>query len=216
MLRASQRGLKHFSDFYRDETIAKEDLFDYIDGRLHSPDYRRYFDNLSKELPRIPRIKTAADFWAFSKAGRALAHWHLHYETVAMYAGVEIDSGSVKLKDSDYRVEKMRYGKNGKEKDLSTLQYNAKVTVTGIPLASYGYVINGKPERPNHGALLVALHAHLPQRRPDDKRRALRRSRCYQPPGTNARRSFCRRSTLLHILFGAMPVGYCALRFCKL
>ena len=31
---------------------------------------------------------------------------HLHYETVAMHAGVEIDSGIVKLKDSAYRVEK--------------------------------------------------------------------------------------------------------------
>ena len=26
--------------------------------------------------------RETADFWAFSKAGRALAEWHLHYETV--------------------------------------------------------------------------------------------------------------------------------------
>jgi len=39
----------------------------------------------------------------------------------------------------------MRYGKIGKEKDLTTVHFNAKITVTGIPLAAYDYVINGKP-----------------------------------------------------------------------
>gem|GEM_PF-998007 len=64
-------GLKHFSDFYPGEAIAKEDLFYFVYGLLHSPDYRRrYGDNLSKELPRIPRTKSAADFWAFIKVRR--------------------------------------------------------------------------------------------------------------------------------------------------
>ncbi|MBU1412107.1 hypothetical protein KKC22_11375, partial [Myxococcota bacterium] len=50
------------------------------------PDYRaRYADNLSKELPRIPCVKSAADFWAFSRAGRALADLHINYETVEPY-----------------------------------------------------------------------------------------------------------------------------------
>ena len=39
----------------------------------------------------------------------------------------------------------MRYGKNGKEKDLTTLIYNSKITVTGIPPEAYEYVVNGKP-----------------------------------------------------------------------
>jgi hypothetical protein len=54
--------------------------------RGDSPDYReRYADNLSKELPRIPCVKKAADFWAFSKAGRDLAELHIGYEKVDMY-----------------------------------------------------------------------------------------------------------------------------------
>ena len=58
------------------ESLTKEDLFYYIYGLLHSPDYRsRYADNLGKELPRIPAVKTFGDFRAFSKAGRELAHW---------------------------------------------------------------------------------------------------------------------------------------------
>ena len=35
-------------------------------------------------------LKTAADFWAFSKAGRALAELHVNYETVPMYSGANI------------------------------------------------------------------------------------------------------------------------------
>jgi predicted helicase len=81
-------GLAHFQRAYPGESITKEDLFYYIYGLLHSADYRsRYADNLGKELPRIPAVKTFADFMAFSKAGRELAHWHLDYETVACYPG---------------------------------------------------------------------------------------------------------------------------------
>ena len=57
-----------------------------------------------------------------------------------MYAGAKI-LGEM----NDCRVEKMRYGKSGKDKDLTTLHYNDKITVTGIPLEAYEYVVNGKP-----------------------------------------------------------------------
>ena len=80
-------GLDYFQAAYPAEEISKEDLFYYIYGLLHSEDYRqKYADNLSTELPRIPRVKSAADFWSFSKAGRSLADLHLNYETVPMYA----------------------------------------------------------------------------------------------------------------------------------
>ena len=154
-------GLAHFLTAYPGETISKEDLFYYVYGLLHSPGYReRYADNLSKELPRIPCVKTAADFWAFSKAGRDLAELHLNYETVAPYP-VKIDSGCRgtacrALTDADYRVEKMKYGAltptlsqgewgTARSKDLTTLHYNGRITLTGIPLAAYDYIVNGKP-----------------------------------------------------------------------
>lgn len=141
----TDEGLAHFQSAYLGEQISKEDVFYYVYGLLHSPDYReRYADNLSKELPRIPRVKTAADFWAFSKAGRKLAELHLNYETVDKYP-LQVQGGAVLLTDADYRVEKMKYGKNGKDKDLTTLHYNSKITLTGIPLAAYDYIVNGKP-----------------------------------------------------------------------
>lgn len=141
----TDQGLAHFRSAYPNAQISKEDLFYYVYGLLHSPDYReRYADNLSKELPRIPRVKTATDFWGFSQAGRQLADLHLNYETVEPYP-LAIESNSTVLSNADYSVEKMRYGKNGKDKDLSTLHYNAKITLTGIPLEAYEYVVNGKP-----------------------------------------------------------------------
>ncbi|MEX7048481.1 DEAD/DEAH box helicase [Pseudomonas aeruginosa] len=54
-------GLAHFQSAYPGESLSKEDLFYYVYGILHSPDYReRFADNLSKELPRIPAVKKAA------------------------------------------------------------------------------------------------------------------------------------------------------------
>ena len=38
----------------------------------------------------------------------------------------------------------MKYGKNGAEKDLSTIHYNTHLTVRDIPLEAYDYPVNGK------------------------------------------------------------------------
>ncbi len=133
-------GLAHFQSAYPGEQVSKEDLFYYVYGILHSPDYReRYADNLSKELPRIPAVKKGDDFWAFSKAGRALAELHLNYETVEPYP-LTIESKGV-LTNADYRVEKMKFAKKG---DKTTVIYNHRITLKGIPEVAWGYVVNGK------------------------------------------------------------------------
>ena len=133
-------GLAHFNAAYPNEKVTKEDVFYYVYGLLHSPDYQaRYADNLSKELPRIPHVKTAADFWAFSQAGRALADWHLNYETTQPYPLTIEAKGS--LADADYRVEKMKFAKKG---DKTTVIYNGTITIKDIPDAAWEYVVNGK------------------------------------------------------------------------
>ncbi len=144
----SDQGLSHFNKFYPNESITKEDLFYYIYGLLNSPDYReRYADNLSKQLPRIPAVKKAKDFWTFSQSGRDLAELHLNYETVDPYA-VTFKDGSLfmdDLKPEDYRVKKMKFAGKAKNKDKSTVIYNDKITMQDIPLEAYDYVVNGKP-----------------------------------------------------------------------
>lgn len=135
----TDEGLEYFQKAYPTESISKEDVFYYIYGLLHSPDYRaRYADNLAKELPRIPPVKEARDFWLFVKAGRDLADLHLNYETAAMYPAT-VDGAT---DEANYRVEKMRYGKG---KDKSVIHYNGSITVRNIPLEAYDYVVNGKP-----------------------------------------------------------------------
>ena len=143
-------GLAHFQAAYPGEAIGKKDLFYYVYGLLHSEDYRaRFADNLSKQLPRIPATKKAADFWAFSEAGRALAGLHVNYDLVEPYP-VTIAQGDLRLAmigdpAAFYRVEKMKFGGKRPAQDKGTVIYNANITITGIPLEAYDYVVNGKP-----------------------------------------------------------------------
>ena len=144
-------GLQHFLRAYPGETITKEDLFYYIYGLLHSVDYRtRYADNLTKELPRIPAVKSAADFWAFAKAGRALGDLHVGYESVKPYpVEFKLAKPREEFAVADYRVTQMKFAKGdsnagGEKYDKTTVIYNPLITLTGIPLEAYDYIVNGK------------------------------------------------------------------------
>ena len=155
----TDEALAHFKTAYPSEDFTKEDMFYYIYGLLHSEEYReKYADNLSKQLPRIPCVKSAVDFWAFSKAGRELAELHLNYETVPMYQNVLFKGGLKLLGDQisgavgeDFYVEKMKFGKKMDEEtgkkvdDKTTVIYNSQFTLTNIPEEAYDYVVNGKP-----------------------------------------------------------------------
>ncbi len=143
-------GLSHFQSTYPNEVITKDDLFYYVYGLLHSEDYRtRYADNLSKQLPRIPAVKTAADFWAFVEMGRKLGDLHCDYETAEPYP-VAFARGDTSLAPpadpvSFYRVAQMKFAGKRPNLDKTTIIYNANITITGIPLDAYDYVVNGKP-----------------------------------------------------------------------
>lgn len=134
------------------QKVTKEDIFYYVYGFLHCPAYRETFANdLKKMLPRLPLVEKAEDFWTFSHAGRELADLHLGYEQVSPSKEVMVDWHNMLpgIADADtpetlYRVEQMRFGKNGKDKDKSIIEYNPYITLRGIPLRAYDYVVNGK------------------------------------------------------------------------
>lgn len=131
--------LTDFQNTYTDRTLTKEDIFYYIYGILHSPEYKtRFAADLKKMLPRIPY---AEDFWAFSKAGRELAYWHLNYETIEPYPLNEYQD-LLYLDEKEYRVEKMIFGKRNKDKTM--IIYNSHINLSDIPLEAYDYIVNGK------------------------------------------------------------------------
>jgi len=124
------------------KNVTKEDIFYYVYGFLHSPEYRKLFTNdLKKMLPRLPLVEDVKDFWAFSKAGRELAELHINYETVPAYLTPTLSKGEGEKPEDYYRVEKMRFPKKG-QKD--TILVNSKITISNIPAKAYEYVVNGK------------------------------------------------------------------------
>ena len=166
--------LKEVRKRYSSKSITKEDIFYYVYGLLHSEDYRKAFEaDLKKSLPRIPIVESAADFKAFSKAGRDLAELHLNYENVKPCKEVEIcpckqhytqmenqyfvsEDLSAFEDESVYdffAVQKMTFGKkegvdkNGKAKkvdDKSVIIYNENIRLENIPEKAYEYIVNGK------------------------------------------------------------------------
>lgn len=134
-------SLTEFRKQYADDTITKEDIFWYVYGILHSPEYRkRFVADLKKMLPRIP---FAADFWIFSKAGRKLGEWHLNYENVEPYPLTE-EAGLLLMENNHYRVTKMTFGKTNGKPDKSMIVFNQHLTLHDIPLEAYEYIVNGK------------------------------------------------------------------------
>lgn len=117
--------------------VTKDDIFFYVYGILHSPNYREQFQgDLKKMLPRIPKV---SDFQAFSDAGRRLSELHLGYETAEPYPLHEKSSVN-----AGYRVEKMKYARTGRVADKSTIIFNSDITVSGIPEEAHEYMLGSR------------------------------------------------------------------------
>jgi predicted helicase len=122
------------------EDVTKDDVFYYVYGVLHSPDYRSmYAADLTKMLPRIPKVTSTADFQVFVGVGRQLASLHLGYETVEPYPLTEVvKEGAPMNAAALYRVNKMKYGPG---KDKTKLIYNSWITLERIPAEAQDYLL---------------------------------------------------------------------------
>lgn len=123
--------------------VNKVDIFYYVYGILHSPEYRSRFEaNLQKELPRIPLSRNFREFCA---AGRALAKLHLGYEAIEPWPVKEVGSSLL-----PGPVQKIKWGKRkdsetGKKVDDHTvLIYNENLVIKDIPEAAQRYTVNGR------------------------------------------------------------------------
>lgn len=141
----TDRALAEFQRMFPHERILSADVFYYTYAVLHSSQYRkRYADNLAKALPRIPIVKLAETFWALRKAGAELAELHVGYEKHPPYSAAKVDYGSKGQSKASFHVNGMRFGKSGKEIDRTIVNYNDDITVSGIPLETYEYMVNGR------------------------------------------------------------------------
>ena len=139
--------LASYREHYGDAGITKEDIFFYVYALLHHPEYReRYEDDLKKILPHIPR---ATGFHTYARVGRELADLHVNYERVEPYPSVQEEASLHVPADpwERYRIgeHKMRFPKLGRrDKDVTRLEYNDYMTLTGIPAQAQGYSISGR------------------------------------------------------------------------
>jgi predicted helicase len=127
-------SLEQFQNHYNDNVISKLDIFRYVYGILHHPQYReKYSANLKRDLPHIP---FSPDFWGFAKAGEKLAELHINYEKQAEYPLKWIEDEDAKV---HYRVDKMTLSK-----DKTQIIYNDFVTLSGIPPEVFEYRLGNR------------------------------------------------------------------------
>lgn len=134
-------ALNQYRTTYKDDTIAKGDIFYYTYGILHHTGYRTTHQ---KSLVRgLPRISMAPDFWAFSEAGHQLADLHLNFETCPRY-----DLGE-QLHAIPDQPKNIRFGRktstdhgSAKTADQSILIIEECIIYDNIPIPNYK--VNGR------------------------------------------------------------------------
>jgi predicted helicase len=130
-------ALAEFRSQYKDKSITKLDIFHYVYALLHHPTYRAtYAANLKRELPRIPFVKSAADFRSLAVAGGRLADLHVNYEAQPEYPLARVEQAEAAL---DWRVERMRLSK-----DKTSIVYNDFLTLEGLPAEAFEYRLGNR------------------------------------------------------------------------
>jgi len=138
-------ALTVYQSVYGDR-VTKDDIFYYIYGVLHSPEYRkRYASDLKKQLPRIPQVASLGQFTAFAQAGQELMELHLNYEDIAPYPVTEtILPGAPDEAFERFAVIKMKYSGKAGSWDKTRIRYNQFIDIEGIPLEAQDYMLGSR------------------------------------------------------------------------
>jgi predicted helicase len=142
--------LKRFRETLKINQVSALEVFHYIYALLHSPEYVSvYANDLRRSNPRIVIPTKKIVFEKYRDSGKRLMFLHAEYETVDKYPVKTIDGKETvanKLDSKKYwHVEKMKFAGTRGNEDKTTVIYNSNITMTGIPLEAYEYVVNGKP-----------------------------------------------------------------------
>ncbi|GCE26334.1 hypothetical protein KDA_18180 [Dictyobacter alpinus] len=131
-------ALKQFQDKYG-VGVTKWDIFYYVYGILHHPQYRNiYKDNLKRSLPYIPLLLDLEAFEVCVSVGKQLMDMHVNYEQAEEYPlGLVTDKNiphSQRL-----RVEKMKLSA-----DKTSLVYSKGLALENIPQECFEYRLGGR------------------------------------------------------------------------
>lgn len=128
------------------EQVTKDDIFHYVYGLLHSPEYReRYAADLKKQLPRIPQVAGVERFTKFVQAGQELADLHINYEDIAPYPLTEtVLPGAPENAYERFAVTKMKYAGKAGSWDKTKIRYNSFIDIEGIPLDAQEYMLGSR------------------------------------------------------------------------
>lgn len=151
------RAVQRFRALLGDD-ISDDDVFAYVYGILHSPQFRETFAvNLQKEAPRVPLVHDRETFDQFRAAGEELHDLHAYYEKADPYPLVEqwadgadpaqnpqvLLVGTKKMRHpnaADPQTGKTLRNEDGKPvRDKTRLVYNDHLTLAGIPPEAHKY-----------------------------------------------------------------------------
>ncbi len=135
--------------------ITKQDIFYYTYGVLHSPQYRKkYEQNLKREFPRLPFYD---DFSQWRDWGNKLMDLHINYESAEPFALERKDLDlTVKLKNkqNDFfadldKIEKETFiakprTKLHADKMNGTIEIDSHTTLMGVPAIAWEYKLGNR------------------------------------------------------------------------
>ena len=137
-------ALDRFRERYGNDDISKDDIWEYIYGVMHAPDWReRYANDLKRQLPRVP---LATDFESYRASGRELMDLHIGYESCpelkSVICLVDSNPDEGTSDPTAYRIERrMRWAAKD---DRSELRINPRCRLVGIPAEAHIYTVSGR------------------------------------------------------------------------
>jgi predicted helicase len=129
-------ALQQFQSKYGPE-VTKWDIFHYVYGLLHHPEYReRYKENLKRAIPHIPLLHQYEAFATCVRVGKQLMDIHLNYEQAKEYPLNEIENRDMPFST---HVEKMKL-----TPDRTAVIVNESLTLSGIPQECFQYRLGNR------------------------------------------------------------------------
>jgi predicted helicase len=151
-------GLTQFQNHYKSENgaqITKQDIFYYTYAVLHSPVYRKkYEQNLKREFPRLPFY---AGFTQWRDWGEQLMDLHINYETQEPFPLERKDldlgakqktkqdnlfAGKAETEDETFTAKPKT--KLRADKTNGTIEIDSHTTLTGVPPSAWEYKLGNR------------------------------------------------------------------------